>query len=114
MEKLKNMTCLSEKVSIYIPSTIDFNRKIDSSKYVQKIELALSGLFGGCTTIETNGSYKGENDMLVSEKINIVYSYTNDLNNEQIDIIVGLCEMLKKELVQECISLEINNRLYFI
>jgi len=114
MKALKNLTSLKEVVKIYVPSTYNVDQKIDNYKFVEGIESGLSNLFGGSTTIEANGAYLSNNGFLVTEKINIVYAFCENLDNEKIDSVLTLCEWLKKEMKQECISLEVNNELYFV
>lgn len=114
MKALKNLTSLKDVVKIYVPSTYNVDQKIDNKKFVEGIESGLSNLFGGSTTIEGNGAYTSENGFLITEKINIVYAFCENLDNEKIDSVLTLCEWLKKEMKQECISLEVNNELYFV
>ncbi|AYP68203.1 hypothetical protein PQE75_gp071 [Bacillus phage vB_BcoS-136] len=120
MEKLKElktldgMFTLKEIVKIYVPSTFDVNVKIVNDRYVREIERKMSSLFGGSTTMETKGSYVASTGVLVQEKINIVYSFTNELDNVKIDEVINMCLWLKKEMKQECISLEVNGKLHFI
>jgi hypothetical protein len=113
-KSLKKREALKESVKIYVPSTYAVNVKVINDKYVAKIEKELSKLFGGATTIVASGSYVSDAGMLVQEKVNIVNAFTDRLTNKDIDIVIGLCEWLKTEMKQECVSLEVNNELYFI
>lgn len=111
---LKGLTALTEKISIYVPSTFNVDIAINSDEYSEKIEKELSTLFGGCTRTRSKGSYVCSNGFLVQEDVNIIYAFTDALNNHKLDAVLNMCIWLKEEMEQECISLEINNKLYFI
>ena len=114
-KKLKNLIELSSSVQIYIPSTIDVNKEIDPIKYVDETLSYLSTLFGGATSFKAMGCWQSENAGLVKEKVIICKSFCNQSALENhIDSIISYCEKLKDTLSQEAISLEINNKLYFI
>lgn len=110
---LNGLTLLEEVVKIYVPSTIG-KKHIDNQKYVEIISKRLSDHFGGATSIEGVGSWIDDNGILVQEKVNIVYAYTDKLNNSKIEKVLELCHWLKNGMSQYCISLEINNKLYFV
>ena len=106
---------LSEKIAVYVPSTYDGNREmIDNSAYVQQVMKELAELFGGSTAYQASGAWISEEKGLIIENITIVYSYCDILTNEKIDDVIKICEYIKEEMKQEAISLEINNKLYFI
>lgn len=106
---------LNEKISIYIPSTINVNQKIDTQKNVTEVSKKLATLFGGSTAMKTNGNYISNDGILVTEEITIVYAFcsSEDLSKNE-DAILTICNNLKNELKQECIALEISNKLFFI
>lgn len=113
--KLKNLIKLSCKIAIYVPSTMDVNKKIDSSKYINDTLTLLSKLFGGATSTKAVGCWQSQKAGLVKEDVEYCFSYCQqkDLQKSINDIIV-YCEKLKKDMNQENISLEVNNELYFI
>lgn len=115
VSRLENFTALGDNVKVYVPSTMNVNEKIDSKKFVESIKISLSNLFGGCTSYNASGAwYSDEKESLILEGVTIVQAFTSALDNDSINAVIELCEMLKSEMVQECISLEINNKLYFI
>lgn len=114
IDLLAGKTCLSDRVAIYVPSTIDVNKSIDSSLYVERVADSLATLFGGCTSMNVDGYYMSDRVGLVGEKVTIVYSYVESINNDVIASLLDICESLKLELNQECISLEMQGKLYFI
>lgn len=114
MNRLEGLTSLKEKIAVYVPSTIDVNKKIDNSFYVHEILKEFSEIFGGATAYNASGAWVSSEKGLIIEDVVIVYSYSDKLTNNDIDKIICICEWLKDELKQECISLEVNDKLYFI
>ena len=116
--KLKQLLSngFTEKVAIYVPSTVNINEAIDNSQYVSKIAIELSRLFGGATQTNAIGSwYSKDLNKLVTEDITIVYSNCtkSDLDKHLLKV-VDIASQLCNEMSQECISLEINGVLHFI
>ena len=110
---------LNKKVSIYVPSTKNSDdgksaSHFNNSDYVAIIAKFLSESFGGATAQESFGFWMSPKRGLESERVTIVYAYTMHLSRAKIQEIKAYCEMLKKELHQDAISLEINNKLMFI
>lgn len=117
MKQLKNLFNLSCSVSVYVPSTKNVNEKLSAEahkEYVDMVLEALSNLFGGATAYDAKGSWVSQSG-LVLEDIKVCKSYcTSEQLKAGVDKVITLCMELKKELSQEAISLEINNKLYFI
>lgn len=117
MKQLKNLFNLSCSVSVYVPSTKDVNKKMSSDehqKYIDRVLTELSNLFGGATAYDAKGSWVSQQG-LVLEDIKVCKSYcSSEQLKSGVDKVITLCMELKKELSQEAISLEINNKLYFI
>lgn len=116
--KLKQMLAsgLTEKVAIYVPSTVNVNQSIDNSQFVSKVAVELSKLFGGATQTKAVGSwFSQELNKLVTENVTIVYSNCtkSDLEKHLLQV-VNIASQLCSDMTQECISLEINNVLHFI
>ena len=103
------------KVAIFVPSTININIAIDNTKQVEKTSCFLSGIFGGCTSYNACGKWIDGNNNLISENITICFSYCTkkQLRKAKKDVL-NYVKSLCQEMKQDCISLEINNRLYFI
>lgn len=114
MEKLKNLTCFKESVKVYVPSTLDVDKKINNIFYVREVMKKFSEIFGGATAYQADGAWISDNKGLIVESVTIIYSYCDRLTNETVDKILDICKWIKKELKQECISLEINGKFYFV
>lgn len=113
--KLKNLVVLSQNVKIYVPSTVNIDQEIDSSEFVKETLCFLASLFNGSTSYNAFGAWIAQDGKLIKEKVTICESFCNEKQlNESIDIIYDYCLNLKINLNQEAISLEINNKLYFI
>jgi hypothetical protein len=114
-KKLANLIELSSSVQVYVPSTCNVDQKIDNSEKVNSVLSELSSLFGGSTSFEAIGCWKSSSLGLVKEHITICKSYCTESQLQQnIEKVISICEELKVSMSQEAISLEVNNKLYFI
>ena len=112
---LKNLIPLESNIKIYVPSTVNVNEQTDNSKQVDSILQKLSGLFGGATSYAALGCWSSPTIGLIKEKVTICESYMHEPDlKANIDTIIDICEELKNEMNQEAISLEVNNKLYFV
>lgn len=113
--RLQNMFKLSSKVTIYVPSTIDINKEVDTSAYIDNCATLLSNCFGGATATNALGCWTSPTMGLVKEKTTLVFAYcTTEQLNEHIEKVIDFCETMKTELKQDAIALEINGEMYFI
>lgn len=98
---------LSEKIAVYVPST-QYDRPLPESeyqRYVTQAKTLFSQLFGGATAIEADGSWVS-NGQLITEKITIVYSYSDEFSEDQLDAVKQFAKQLLRELEQDAISIE--------
>ena len=103
------------KVAIYVPSSVNVSETTDNEQQVLNIIKQLSLLFGGATASDAVGGWVANDGGTVIEKVKIVYSYcTTEQLKTNIDVILQICETLKKEMLQEAITLEINGQVKFI
>ena len=113
--KLKNAFKLSSRVTIYIPSTTDIDKEVDTSSYIDGAASLMSNLFGGATSTPALGYWLSPAAGLVKEVSTMVFAYCSDSDLANgIDELVNFCEKIKTELKQEVIALEINGEMYFI
>ena len=115
MEALKNFITLSQKIEIYVPSTINVNTEIDNSEYVKKTAILLANCFGGASSELLLGYWMSDKCGLVTEKTTKVYANCNSEDLEKhIEEIVQWCYTMKEELSQESIAITVNNVMHFI
>ena len=113
-KKLMNLFKLGCKVAIYIPSTMEIDKKTDNTKQVDAMLSNFSDMFSGATSTKAIGAWKTSTS-LIKEEITLVFSYcTSEQLENNIENVIILAENLKRDMSQEAVSLEINNELYFI
>ena len=116
LTELKNAKkALTEKAAIYVPSTNDINKFVDSSIYIKTVARAMSAMFGGATVTKAAGYWLSAAAGLVAEDVTIIYSYTTaeSLQAHEQDI-VKIADWLRTEMNQEAVSIEINNELFLV
>lgn len=106
LKTLDELDCLNQKISIFIPTEF-----VES---INEIMLEMAEMFGGCTKINGCGAWKNENGKLIQESITIIYSNCKMIDNLQIDQVLNLAENVRDECGQDCVGLELNNKMYFI
>lgn len=113
--KLQNLFKLSSKVTVIVPSTVNINEEIDNAPYVDRVATLMSECFGGATASQTLGYWKSPTAGLVKEKSTTVFAYCSEADLQaNIDRVIDLCEILKTEMTQDAMALEINGEMYFI
>ncbi|MEM6346620.1 MAG: cyclic nucleotide-binding domain-containing protein [Bacteroidota bacterium] len=105
----------TNSIGIFIPTTLDVDQEADTTPYMDKTLGFMAERFGGATCKIANGVWHSEKLGLVGEVVYIVHSYItrNDLNL-YLDEVVEYIKGLKKELRQEAMALEVNNKLTLI
>lgn len=106
---------MDNKVSIYVPSTVNINQRVDNSKQVMHIIKQMSLLFGGATSYKCTGGWVADNGEIVTERVNIVYSFCNKKAlQDNLSNVINICQQIKKDMKQEAVTLEINGKATFI
>ncbi|NWF68589.1 MAG: cyclic nucleotide-binding domain-containing protein [Chloroflexi bacterium] len=105
----------NNQISVYIPTTVDVDQVIDTSRYVQQTMAFLGERFGGATSSQAQGVWNSEESGLVSETVYIVRSYTTqtDLDKFLPDVMEYMAE-LKQALKQEAMAVEVNQKLILV
>lgn len=105
----------SNHIVIFIPTTIDTDKVIDTKPYVERTLNFLAERFGGATGKQAQGVWNSEQAGLVGETVYLVYTYAthNDMNRH-LDEVIEYVKSLKKELRQEAMAIEINKKLTLI
>ena len=114
--RLAALNGYNSKVTIFIPATINVNKTIDNTSYVNAAATLLSNSFGGATSVKASGYWVSDSiNSLVKEDTTLVYSNcTEEALDKNLDAILDFCENLKEELNQDCIGLEVNGSMYFV
>lgn len=116
MKNLLNLTNgsepLNEKITLFVPSTNA--KKEQAQKFARYIASEFSELFGGCTITNGVGAWKNEKNELIEERVYLCTSYMSELTNDQKIKVISLARLTKSIFSQDCVSLEVNNVLYFI
>lgn len=114
-KELRGIFSLSHNVKIYIPTTKQVKESANTSDYVRKTLENFGTWFGGATSHNAHGAWLSSVHGLVTEPVTIVESYaTNEQVNENIAKVIEWAKTIKKELDQEAVSIEYDNKLYFI
>lgn len=114
-KKLEKVFKLSSRLTVYVPSTMDINIECDTSEWVDAAATLLSNCFGGATSTEALGYWTSPTAGLVKEHSVMVFAYCSDADlQNKIENVVSFCEVMKKELNQDAVALEINGEMYFI
>ncbi len=115
MRSLVDSLEFTSQIGVYIPSTIGVDKELDTQAYVDKTLTFLGGLFGGATSTRAKGVWKSSEVGLISENIHLVQSYAKQEDLDQhVSDVIEYVESLKKELEQEAMALEINQKLMLI
>ena len=106
---------MDNKVSIYVPSTVNVNQRINNNKQVLSIIKQMSLLFGGATSYKCTGGWVADNGDIVTERVNIVYSFCDKKSlQDNLSKVINICQQIKKDMQQEAVTLEINGKATFI
>ncbi len=115
MKNFKNLFKLSSRITIYVPSTIDIDKAIDTTEYVNKTHELLSTCFGGSTETKAVGCWMSPTAGLVKETTTMVFSYCKQEDLEKyIDEVYRWCYTMREELKQDSIAVELNGEMYFV
>ena len=105
----------TNQISVFIPTTVDVNKAIDTRAYVDETLALLGRFFGGATSSQAEGVWNSEEVGLVGETVYIVRSYATKLAlNNHLSEVLLFVEHLKEELSQEAMAVEVNQKLMLI
>ena len=98
---------LNCKVSIYVPSTVDINTVTDNTEVTKEVMKRMSLLFGGATVETKQGAWICENGELVTESINVVYSFcTSEQYDKYFHDMIKLAKDICIAMNQEAVTFE--------
>jgi CRP-like cAMP-binding protein len=102
----------THSIGIFIPTTSDANRQINTEQVRDQAMAFMAERFGGATWKPAQGVWLSEKLGLIGEDIYIVQSYTTRQTLHQyLDEIIIYIKTLKRELRQEAMALEVNKKL---
>jgi hypothetical protein len=104
-------------ISLFIPSTIDADSKIDSTEYVTKYYNYIQNHFNNSDIIlhNTNGAwYSDDMQKTIIEDITIIEVVTNKSTQQDINYMLNLGLAVKEDMSQEAVSVTINNSLALV
>ncbi len=102
-------------IGIFIPTTYDVNNYIDTTDYIDRTLEFLGERFGGATSEEAKGIWNSEEIGLVGEKLFKVHTYATSKDLKKfMDEVVEFVGVIKDELKQEAMAMEINQKLTLI
>ena len=102
------MLKLENNVKVYIPVVKN------KEGILNVIIKSMSEEFGGVTLYPSKGFWLDDNDIMIEDTINVAVSFTDKSIEEIKRIISKYVEIIKMDLKQEAVSIEINNILYII
>ena len=100
---------------IYVPSTVSVNQAVNNSAAVAGCLSFLSGLFGGATALNASGAWVSDSAGLVLEDVTICYAFCGlraFLRGRR--AVLDYAKNLRDSMSQECVSVEIDGRLYLV
>lgn len=114
---LAGLFSLDHNIKLYVPSTVNVNEEATNTQYeyVDKGLKLFSERFGGSTQSSAIGVWSSVDKGLVKENVIIVESYASA---EAVDAhlleVVEFAREMKREMNQESVALEYDNKLYFV
>ena len=103
------------KLSVIIPSTLDADKSINNTEYVEKYLLLLAEKYSDLSVEKSIGSWYSENlDKVIVEKNCIITVSLKGATEKDINILLDLGLMVKEEMTQESVSVLINDSLCLV
>lgn len=106
----------NNKLSIFIPDTININEKTDNLKYAEYIANQIRNRYNNVNDIEYGlGSwYSDDLQKIVYDNITIASVNLATVTKKDIQFFIKLAEYIKREMAQEAVTITINNALCLI
>ena len=103
------------KLSVIIPSTLDADKSINNTEYVEKYLLLLAEKYSDLSVEKSIGSWYSENlDKVIVEENCIITVSLKGATERDINILLDLGLMVKEEMTQESVSVLINDSLCLV
>lgn len=110
-------TGLTEKVSIYVPSTTQASKEATALQVLMTdfVSEQMAKMFGGFTRHEAIGGWVSEVEGLISENVTVVSAMASKIDlHDNLEKVVLIAEYVKSEMSQEAVSVEVNGTLFFV
>ena len=102
-------------LSIIIPSTLDADKSIDNSKYVENYSNILAEKYGKIQAEKSVGSWYSDNlDKIIVEENCIITVTVENATEKDINFILDLGLKVKEDMRQEAVSTFINDSLCIV
>lgn len=113
----KQTTMLTDRVTIYVPSTTDGNRpaKRLQKKVSKHVAKKFSCMFGGCTQQTANGFWMSDTKGLIAEKQNLIFAACTPQDREKhLADVLTIAKAICKYMKQEAVTVDNNGTLLFV
>lgn len=114
---IQNIFTFSHRVELYLPSKKSDGTELDAStRDSVELELGkkLTELFGGATASEAAGFYQHLDGRMSLERISIIYSFVEKLDESVLQHLFSLAAYVKDILSQESVLITIDGKAYLI
>ena len=115
LQELLRRLSLTHSIGIFIPSPLDVNSAVDNSVQVKATLAFLGSIFGGATSSEADGVWRSEDSGLVTEQVTIVRTFVSKQALEaHLDSVLSFATVLKRDMRQEAVALDVDNQLLLV
>ncbi|BCS31502.1 hypothetical protein TBR22_A07030 [Luteitalea sp. TBR-22] len=115
VDRISNRLERNNRIALFIPTTVDVDARADTTAHVQRALDFLAKRFGGATSREATGVWNSHVAGLVAEQVFIVNTFVSRAAlHRHLDEVVAFVKVLKGELRQEAMALEVNDTLTLI
>lgn len=112
--KFKQLNASNQRVAVIVPSKDKNGHPLDRMRYEIRTIRELTALFGGASSIQQVGMWLDDNGNEVDEVNALVYSFTDNLDDDILDEVYAIAWRLKIDMMQDSIAVTINDSMYFI
>lgn len=100
---------LDKRIGVIIPQGLE-----KSEAHTTAFIRMFTDFFGGASVQEERGTYTMEDGSIAYDNNLLVYAWYTEMSERQEEVISQHIELMKQELKQECIGLELNNQFHLI
>lgn len=113
----KQYTMLTDRVTIYVPSTTEGNKpaKRLQKKVSKHVAKKFFRMFGGCTQQAANGFWMSDKKGLIAEKQNLIFAAcTPQDRGKHLQDVLTIAKAICKYMKQEAVTVDNNGTLLFV